>query len=295
MFVKDFGQNLNSIDLNTQLQQVYNWSLNLNEMSNDHATHILDSMKNKINNIKSSHKRHVAEKNPQYMEALLVSNILETLIDERFHEDMMNRKKMKTERELSASEASRREKYVKGMKKVKGDFEKRYPGSGKAVMYATATKMAKKESVEEAMDILKSILNGVTQINESEYEQAKTVMAARDMVDSVQDMVEKLSAMVNEDLPALIDVMRSEVGQAQADMFANAVSSSVGPLIDQVKAARTSLDNAARTVAGEPIATPAVPTAPMAPAPEELPIEEPEASADVATGGNLELGRTKRV
>lgn len=294
MFVKEFGQNISSADLNLQLQKVYNWSLNLNEMNNDHASHILDSMKTKINNIKGSSKGHFAERNPQYMEALLVSNILETLIDERFHEDMMNRKKMKSERTLTKSELTRREKYAKGMKKVKGDFEKRYPGRGEEVMYATATKMAKKESVEEAMDILKSVLSGTIQINESEYEQAKAVMAARDMVDSVQDMVETLSAMVNEDLPALLDVMRSEVGQAQADSFASAVQSSVTPLIDQVKAARASLDSAARAVAGEPMAAPAAPAAPMAPAPAEVPIEEPEASADAATGGNLELGRTKR-
>ena len=35
------------------------------------------------------------------------------------------------------------------MKDKKADFEKRYPGRGKEVMYATATKMAKKmESYE---------------------------------------------------------------------------------------------------------------------------------------------------
>lgn len=297
MFVKEFGQNVSSADLNLQLQKVYNWSLNLNEMNNDVANNILVNMKDKIYNIKSSSKGHFAEKNPQYMEALLVSNILETLIDERFHEDMMNRKKMKTERTLSPGELTRREKYAKGMKSVKKDFEKRYPGRGEEVMYATATKMAKKESVDEAMAVLKNVLNGAIQINESEFEQAKAVMAARDMVDTVQGMVETLSAMLNEDLPALVDVMRNEVGQAQADGFASAVQSSIAPLIEQVKAARASLDGAARSAAGEPIEQVAAPTAPIAPVPGEVPAEEPEvdASADVAAGGNLELGRTKRV
>jgi len=50
------------------------------------------------------------------------------------------------ERPLSKSEKKDKEKYVKGMKKSKGDFEKRYGKDAKAVMYATATKMAK-ESV----------------------------------------------------------------------------------------------------------------------------------------------------
>ena len=41
-------------------------------------------------------------------------------------------------------EKSKKEKYVKGMK-TKGDFEKRYGKDAKAVMYATATKLAKKD------------------------------------------------------------------------------------------------------------------------------------------------------
>ena len=52
------------------------------------------------------------------------------------------------ERPLTKDEKKDKEKYVKGMKKSKGDFEKRYGKDAKAVMYATATKMAK-ESVND--------------------------------------------------------------------------------------------------------------------------------------------------
>ena len=54
------------------------------------------------------------------------------------------------ERKMTSSEKDKKEKYVKGMKKVKGDFTKRYGKDGKSVMYATATKMAMKK--EEAFD-----------------------------------------------------------------------------------------------------------------------------------------------
>jgi len=47
------------------------------------------------------------------------------------------------ERELSKGEEKDKEKYVKGMKKNKSDFKKRYGKDAEAVMYATATKMAK--------------------------------------------------------------------------------------------------------------------------------------------------------
>ena len=56
------------------------------------------------------------------------------------------------ERPLTKDEKKDKEKYVKGMKKSKGDFEKRYGKDAKAVMYATATKMAKEDLDESTND-----------------------------------------------------------------------------------------------------------------------------------------------
>lgn len=47
------------------------------------------------------------------------------------------------EKELTKPEAKEKERLVKGMKKAKGDFKDRYGKDAEAVMYATATKMAK--------------------------------------------------------------------------------------------------------------------------------------------------------
>jgi len=54
------------------------------------------------------------------------------------------------ERQLTKPEMKKKEEIVKSMKKDKKGFESRYPGRGKEVMYATATKMAKK--VAEGLD-----------------------------------------------------------------------------------------------------------------------------------------------
>ena len=48
------------------------------------------------------------------------------------------------EKTLSDAETKKKEDIVKSMKDKAKDFEKRYPGRGKEVMYATATKLAKK-------------------------------------------------------------------------------------------------------------------------------------------------------
>jgi hypothetical protein len=185
MFVNEFGKRLTSQELNSQLSGVYKWQLNLSEMTMRDAQSTLAKVNGKIRNIKSSSLAHQAERNPQFMEAMLVSQVLESWLGERAQ--------MLAERTLSPGETKKREKYVKGMKKVGGDFDKKYGKRGKDVMYATATKMAKKESVEEAMDILKSVLSGSMQLNEGEVDHASAIVAARGMVDEIQKMVEKIS------------------------------------------------------------------------------------------------------
>jgi len=56
-----------------------------------------------------------------------------------------------SDRTLTKGEENKREKYVKGMKKAKGDFKKRYGDDAESVMYATATKMAKKNESTESI------------------------------------------------------------------------------------------------------------------------------------------------
>ena len=64
------------------------------------------------------------------------------------------------ERPLTKDEKNDKEKYVKGMKKSKKGFEKRYGKDAEAVMYATATNMAK-EDLDEGVPTIKTtkILN----------------------------------------------------------------------------------------------------------------------------------------
>ncbi len=53
------------------------------------------------------------------------------------------------ERKMTDAEMDKREKIVKSLKKKKGEFESRYGKDAKEVMYATATKMAMGEDIDE--------------------------------------------------------------------------------------------------------------------------------------------------
>jgi hypothetical protein len=66
---------------------------------------------------------------------------------------------MLSERELSRGEEREKERIVKGMKKNKSDFKDRYGDDAEAVMYATATKRAKNESIDSIKNSLYAALN----------------------------------------------------------------------------------------------------------------------------------------
>ncbi len=72
---------------------------------------------------------------------LTAANYMEGELDEEYE---------MYEAHMTDAQMKRREELVKGMKSA--DWEKRYPGRGEKVMYATATKMAMKEDLDEEVD-----------------------------------------------------------------------------------------------------------------------------------------------
>ncbi len=136
-------------------------------------------------------------------------------------------------------------------------------------------------------------------IMEGELETAEAVLAAKDMVDSVQDMITDASKMLNEELPPLLDTIRDQVGTAQADSYKNTVTSALQGLMDALNSARDALDNGARVLAGEQMAEPMMGVGPevgeVPPPPEGSDFDTDEfAAADAAAGGEEPVGRERR-
>ena len=138
-----------------------------------------------------------------------------------------------------------------------------------------------------------------TQLNEGEVGNAEVLLAAKDMVDSVQDAIEKVGKMQNEQLPELLDSIRDQVGGEQAEGFKNAVGTTLETLMQNLQAAREGVDNGVRVLSGEqvdqPMAMPGDAELPPAPA-SDLDQEEGDAfsATDAAVGGTEELGREQR-
>jgi hypothetical protein len=141
------------------------------------------------------------------------------------------------------------------------------------------------------------------QLNEGEVGNAEVLLAAKDMVDSVQDTIEKVGKMQNEQLPQLLDSIRDQIGSEQADAFKNAVGATLDQLMQNLQSAREGVDTGVRVLSGEAVDQPmAMPGDEMAaelpPPPEsDFDAEEPAdgfAATDAAVGGTETLGRELR-
>ena len=145
------------------------------------------------------------------------------------------------------------------------------------------------------------------QLTEGEVSNAEVLLAAKDMVDSVQDAIEKVGKMQNEQLPQLLDSIRDQIGSEQADAFKNAVGETLGTLMQNLQAAREGVDNGVRVLSGEQVDNPMdiggaglpgdelggdLPPPPVS----DLDADEGDgfAASDAAVGGAEQLGRERR-
>jgi soluble cytochrome b562 len=148
---------------------------------------------------------------------------------------------------------------------------------------------------------------------EGEIGKSEAILAAKDMVDSIQDMVERVSKMQVEQLPALIDTIRDQIGMNEADQFKQGMGDLLTNISQALADARETADSSARALAGEQGATigpvggmsaepmggadlgaGAMPAGPELNEPSDLDVGDEFGATDAAAGGEEAVGRAKR-
>jgi hypothetical protein len=229
MNLKDISPTATAKKMNRIMESRFGYAIDYSNLSIAKANKLNSSLGENISRIRKSYGVHTAEKNPKYMELLLVREALGKWISEH------------------------------------------------------------------------------NQLTEGEMGKSSAILAAKDMVDSIQDMLEKVSKMQVEQMPALIDTIRDQIGNDQADNFKNSVGGLLSSMVDQLTQAREQADGAARSLAGEgPAAGMSMPGgemggAPMPGGPAPSPASDLDQAAadsfgatDAAAGGPEALGREKR-
>jgi hypothetical protein len=142
-------------------------------------------------------------------------------------------------------------------------------------------------------------------LRESEIQQAQVVLAAQDMVDQIQKMLEQISAMQFKDLPALTDSIKNDMGVDQATSYQSATAAALTQLLQSVQQGKTALEGAQGTLTGQaPVIPGEEPVADMGADLNAEPGAELDADAEIAPvddeeptplGAPEALGRERRV
>jgi len=105
----------------------------------------------------------------------------------------------------------------------------------------------KNESISERV-----IMNRAKRmIREGEMENAEAALAAKDLVDRLQDMIEELSKMNYEELPHLLDAIRTSFGADAATNYQVTANAQLTALLTTVTDSKDQLNNATLVLTGE--------------------------------------------
>lgn len=124
-------------------------------------------------------------------------------------------------------------------------------------------------------DLSRSVKKPKIVVENVEVEKSQVILAAQDMVDSMQKMLEQVNDMMVKELPALVDSIQSEMGVNESQQFSQMASAALQSANQSLMQAKGDLQNALNTITGQ---------APAGEAFGEMPPaggEEIEASADV--------------
>ena len=137
-------------------------------------------------------------------------------------------------------------KFIYAAKQAKLQGEKEFELDGEKFPVTEAQEAAIKGDVGMFNDLIDSILN-----EEVDVEQAEVVMAVRSLADDVQSQIERISDMMNKDVPAIADQMRAEQGASQAQQFSDTMSNTLGSYLEGAKACKTAIDSQVMSLSGE--------------------------------------------
>lgn len=245
-----------------------------------------------------STRRHTSERNPAYLKLM----VMEQALAHRVTEAMTTAPGAQQATAQSAAEviATQKDPALKAALTKASKGQTLNPEEQKLV--AGAALMKTESSLRRALRVLK----------ESEVQQAQVVLAAQDMVDKMQSMLEDTTEMQFKELPALVDSIRNQIGIEQATQFNQDATAALQGLVQNLQGAKQQLEAALGVVTGQPAPLDAsmaasgmqgaAPAAAPAPAADMAAGDlEAAAGADMAAADDLEapatgaaLGRARR-
>jgi len=197
---------------------------------------MLTKVRGILGEARKSSARHTSEQNPQYLQLVMMEQALITRLSENLPVPPGQQAQ-----QTDPAQAVAKVKDPKLAAALKKSAAGQTLNPDEQKMVAGAALMKAESRLRNAYRMLK----------ESEVQQAQVVLAAQDLVDKMQGMLEDVSELQFKELPALVDSIKNQVGIDQATQFNADASAALSGLLQNIQGSKQQLDAALGVVTGQ--------------------------------------------
>jgi hypothetical protein len=282
MKLTELGQPKKSRQVAKVFESYFGTKMPVNRLTVREAQAMLKRVRGVIAEHQRSPSRHTSERNPAYLKLVM----MEQALAHRVSEDMVPTTttttapgaQQNTAQNAAATIATTKDPALKAALTKASKGQSLNPDEQKLV--AGAALMKTEHRLRNAFRTLK----------ESEVQQAQVVLAAQDMVDKMQSMLEDTTEMQFKELPALVDSIRNQIGIEQATQFNSDVTGALQGLVQNLQGAKQQLETALGVVTGQPAPLDTSMAASGLGGEAPAPVPGEELGADIGADVGAELG-----
>jgi len=259
----------------------------VNRLTVREAQAMLKRVRGVIAEHQRSPSRHTSERNPAYLKLVM----MEQALTSRIREEQVPIPPTSSSTNPSTSTATTPPPPSGSQKTVDIKDPKMAQALKKSAAGQSLTPDEQKMVASQAMMAAESRLRRAYRyLKESEVQQAQVVLAAQDMVDKMQSMLEDTTEMQFKELPALVDSIRNQIGMEQATQFNADVTGALQGLVQNLQGAKQQLETALGVVTGQPAALDTSMAASGMPGAMPPPVAGAELGAEVGADVGADLG-----
>lgn len=259
------------------LETYFNTQVDFSRVSRSKARTMLSRVRSLISEHNQSLDRHFSERDPNYLKLVMLEQALSTQIKEQTPVMPTDQQKQQAA-QITQTIATTRDPKMRAALQKAARGQNLTPDEQKIV--SAAALMKTEGTLKRAYKVIK----------ESEVQQAQVVLAAQDMVDKIQAMIEDTTEMQFKELPALVDSIRNQIGMDQAVQFQQDATAALSGLVQSLQGTKTNLEQGLGVVTGQAQATPALDAAMSAGEPGadmDMPAAGGEEEVDLSLDANL--------
>jgi hypothetical protein len=207
-------------------------TISFSKLSTTQTRSMLERVQSLISEHRVKPEFHRSERDPGYLKLIMLEQGLRSHLGSQ-------RKKIREQEPTVMMPVSAKDPKVQQTMKKAQSGQSLTPDEQKTVAAIASQNMPK-----ESRHMRRSL-------KESDLQSAQVVLAAQDMIDRIQKMLEEISEMQFKDLPALTDSIKNDMGIDQATQFQGAASAALTQLLTSVQQGKTQMEVAQGALTGQ--------------------------------------------